>query len=103
MELRNLLAWPYHKIMAQAAASLIRVAIEEEFDVLQFLEGCKAAFVAVHESMLSTRDLATMVSLPVLKAVAARENVARAQTGQSLMPMPGIAADDEYQDCPDKV
>lgn len=91
MELRNLLAWPYHKIMvrarkphtsscsnyackqlatgtsskgrrrfaapkggsaspaslqAQAAASLIRVAIEEEFDVLQFLEGCKAAFVA---------------------------------------------------------
>ncbi len=29
--------------------------------------------------------------------------MARAQTGQSLMPMPGIAADDEYQDCPDKV
>eukprot|EP00891_Asterochloris_glomerata_P000804 jgi/Astpho2/804/fgenesh1_pg.00016_%23_38_t len=140
-EVKDLLVWPLHRILARTAVSLIPTVIEEEFDASQFLEGCKGAFVAVHESMHSTRDLAAMVSLPVLNAYAhdiganedkmlrcrirpgsanpgqpsivgwgivprkfvARHNMARAQMGRSLVPMPGIAADDENQDCPEKV
>ena len=110
-------------LQAQAAARNIPRDVETEFDVLQFLEGCKGAFVAgawqpawtgtcfhavkrslwpvtqagcsawvplsslrtdcatpaltlllacpaVHESMHGTRDLAPMVSLPVLRTFA---------------------------------